>query len=1132
MRRKLTSLCLALVLGLVSTTHADVTFVAAGTAVSGTGSITVAWPTHVADDVALLFIESCGGEAATLSTPAGFVNVTGSPQSTGSGTSGTRLTVYWCRATSSSMASPVVTDPGDHVYGIILTFRGVVATGDPWDVTDGGTKATASTTTTFGTVTTNDNNDLIVLAASRDNDSTAAAWSAWTNANLSSLTEQSDGGTTSGNGGGVGVATGGKLTAGAIGSTTATVTSSVDGHMTIALKPVAGVNLPGQATNPNPADSSMYDGTDVTLTWTPGRDADKHDVYFDDNFNDVNNATRASHPGLLHYAPNHLNANYPVTGLTAGATYYWRIDEVNAPPYASTIYKGTVWSFTTKSLTASNPSPPDKDVLVDPNTNLSWSAGLYAADVNGHKVYFDPCEAKVTARAGCQVNGVSRTEPNYIIGPLLDVNDTYYWAIDEVNGPNTWPGPVWSFTTWPDIPITDPNLVGWWKFEDSGGNKTLDSSGHNRHGTLNGSPAYATGIFDQAINLDGTNDFVSVGSVGISGAAPRTIAGWAKMNDTNVPGWTNVFGFTGGGNYNHFNIVVSGGNAPPVPAGWYVIHIYWWQQPIIGPDLEWHHFAATYDGTTIRWYGDGSLIGEAAYDINTVDNVQMGKSADNDNYFPGIIDDVRIYNKALTEAEIGQIMASTSAYKPYPADEAIGVPWQLTLTWEPGLDANSVKGHRVYFDPNEQKVINRSGCVVNGVIRTNPSYTLPTPPAPLALDQTYYWRVDEVNNAGSDPCFWEGKVWSFTVVNYIVVDDFDSYADDDALRAVWTAAAYTGAAISLQTGNADANLVHDGNSMNYHYDSYYWWLSEAYADTADLPRVGSNWTAGGVKALVLWFYGKAGNDANEQMYVKLTDGASNSATMNYPPSKMNDIREERWQEWNIPLAAFTGVNLADVNRITIGFGDGIAGPGEGLGTVYFEDIRLKTVQPGINESVTINGQAETNIGVPLTPDEIKLIEDAKAKLKQEGASANLKAVAKNINEILKGGRLYKETGGWKKKAWGMCHSDGKAGTGGDKIKIDEGLLDGKDGEADDYQLAVTLAHEGEHAKQTGGDSDQLERGAYKKGLEAINFLLGKVDELIQKVTEVEFLKQLVKARKALEGRKAANEKALRGSTRD
>src|SRR4030042_5105947 len=120
------------------------------------------------------------------------------------------------------MSSPTVGDPGDHVYGRILTFRGVTATGDPWDVTAGGTKAAASTTTTFGAVNTSIDNALIVLPASRENDSSSAAWSGWTNANLSGLTERSDGGTTSGNGGGLGIATGLKATAGVIGSSTGT----------------------------------------------------------------------------------------------------------------------------------------------------------------------------------------------------------------------------------------------------------------------------------------------------------------------------------------------------------------------------------------------------------------------------------------------------------------------------------------------------------------------------------------------------------------------------------------------------------------------------------------------------------------------------------------------------------------------------------------------------------------------------------------------------------------------------------------------------------------------------------------------------------------------------------------------
>ena len=93
------------------------------------------------------------------------------------------------------------------------------------------------------------------------------------------------------------------------------------------------------------------------------------------------------------------------------------------------------------------------------------------------------------------------------------------------------------------------------------------------------------------------------------------------------------------------------------------------------------------------------------------------------------------------------------------------------------------------------------------------------------------------------------------------------------------------------------NLVRDGNSMRYeYYDEYDPYVSEANAKTADLPisgSIGSDWTDGNVKALVLWFYGQADNDANEKMYVKLTDGtpAKNKKVIYYT-GNINDIRDQ------------------------------------------------------------------------------------------------------------------------------------------------------------------------------------------------------------------------------------------------
>ena len=214
------------------------TFQAAGTAISAKGAVSPVWPTHAVNDIALLFVESTGGQQATLSTAAGFAAVTDSPQATGTTTNGTRITVFWARATSTTMAAPTVADPGDHVYARIITYRSVVGTGDPWDITGGGVKAAASTSVTVTGVTTTVADTLIVQAVARDNDSAAAAFSAQANANLTGIVERSDAGTALGNGGGFGVWDGVKATAGATGNTTATVTNSINAFLTIALMPL------------------------------------------------------------------------------------------------------------------------------------------------------------------------------------------------------------------------------------------------------------------------------------------------------------------------------------------------------------------------------------------------------------------------------------------------------------------------------------------------------------------------------------------------------------------------------------------------------------------------------------------------------------------------------------------------------------------------------------------------------------------------------------------------------------------------------------------------------------------------------------------------------------------------------
>jgi len=253
----------ALALG-AGSARAAPSFQAAGTAAGGTGNATPAWPAgqYQVGDVGLLFCESDGGQAANLTTANGFAAVTNSPQSTGTGTAGTRITVYWARATSTTMAAPTVADPGNHVYCQILVYTDVISSGNPWDITGGGVKATASTSVSVTAVTTSVANTLIVQGVARDTDNNAgAAFGTPANASLTNLTKEVDAGTVSGNGGGFAVWDGGLANAGSSGTTTATVTSSVNAFLTIALK----TNTTTLATGTDPAAATVAPGSGVAI---------------------------------------------------------------------------------------------------------------------------------------------------------------------------------------------------------------------------------------------------------------------------------------------------------------------------------------------------------------------------------------------------------------------------------------------------------------------------------------------------------------------------------------------------------------------------------------------------------------------------------------------------------------------------------------------------------------------------------------------------------------------------------------------------------------------------------------------------------------------------------------------------
>jgi len=114
-------------------------------------------------------------------------------------------------------------------------------------------------------------------------------------------------------------------------------------------KIMKGLRVPALAYKSDPADGETDVPRDAVLSWTPGEYADKHDVYFGTVFNDVNDASRTNPLGVLVSQNQEPNSYSPAKVLQWEQTYYWRVDEVNAPP-DFTVYKGDVWQFTVEPI--------------------------------------------------------------------------------------------------------------------------------------------------------------------------------------------------------------------------------------------------------------------------------------------------------------------------------------------------------------------------------------------------------------------------------------------------------------------------------------------------------------------------------------------------------------------------------------------------------------------------------------------------------------------------------------------------------------------------------------------------------------------------------------------------------------
>ena len=275
---------------------------------------------------------------------------------------------------------------------------------------------------------------------------------------------------------------------------------------------------------------------------------------------------------------------------------------------------------------------------------LSWMQGANAA---GHKVYLGtgPDALKLL---------VEVSDSTSTVVPALERGVTYYWRVDEVQADGSVvTGDVWSFSP--------GGLVGFWKFDEGSASTAADSSGNNLHGTIAGNPARVDGPAGYALQFDGDGDYVDFGndsSLNITNQI--TVTAWIKVDAFDCEYQAIITKGDGSwrlqrnGTKGSIEFACTGAFVPGALVG-----------SLFGSvnldDGRWHHIAGIYDGSMICLYVDGEhdIASDADGSIEVNDyNVFIGANAEKpDRNFKGSIDEVRIYNYALSAEEVKEISA-------------------------------------------------------------------------------------------------------------------------------------------------------------------------------------------------------------------------------------------------------------------------------------------------------------------------------------------------------------------------------------------------------------------------------------------------------------------------------------------
>ncbi len=331
----------------------------------------------------------------------------------------------------------------------------------------------------------------------------------------------------------------------------------------------------------------------------------------------------------------------------------------------------------------------------------------------------------------------------------------------------------------------DADLVGLWRFDETSGTIAHDGSGNGHDGTLIGNPKWTAGRIGGALDFDGSDDLVELGAFDVLGPG-ITLAGWIKPRSFAISDGRVITKADEWGENNHWwmlSTIASGGEIRLrfrlKTEGQSTTTLIASSGPLVTD--EWQHAAATWDGAAMRLYLNGeetgsTPMGGSAVATDPAVSAAIGSQPSDAfapatpghvaKYFDGLIDDVRLYNAALNQAEVQLLMESGGGYPfafgPNPEDGAIHTATWVTLSWSSGDFAVS---HDVYLSDNFEDVSNgaddafRGNQVATTYIAGFPGFAFSEG---LVPGTTYYWRIDEVNDADPNSP-WKGSVWSFLI---------------------------------------------------------------------------------------------------------------------------------------------------------------------------------------------------------------------------------------------------------------------------------------------------------------------------------------------------------------------------------